>query len=65
MVTEVIKQLGWSATVARPYHYRTADGVEVDRFVAGLVLNTGSQAQRVGDRLSVAPVDQLWHAEQS
>ncbi|MGH7931087.1 MAG: DUF4143 domain-containing protein, partial [Candidatus Binatia bacterium] len=32
-----------------------------DCFVAGLVLNTGSQAQRIGDRLSVAPVDQLWH----
>jgi predicted AAA+ superfamily ATPase len=99
VVTEVVKQLGWSATVARPFHYRTADGIEVDlvleaangrvaaievkagsrltaeathglvhlrdrlgdRFVAGLVLNTGSQAQRVGDRLSVAPVDQLWH----
>jgi predicted AAA+ superfamily ATPase len=102
VVTEVLKQLGWSCTVARPFHYRTADGVEVDlvleaadgrvaaieikagsrlttaatrglvhlrdrlgdRFVAGLVLNTGSQAQRVGDRLSVAPVDQLWHVEQ-
>lgn len=34
-----------------------------DCFVAGLVLNTGSQAQRIGDRLSVAPVDQLWHTE--
>lgn len=103
VVTEVVKQLGWSSTVARPFHYRTADGVEVDlvleaadgrvtaieikagsqlttaatrglvhlrdrlgdRFIAGLVLNTGSQAQRVGDRLSVAPVDQLWHVEQS
>ncbi len=99
VVTEVVKQLGWSATVARSFHYRTADGVEVDlvleaadgrvaaveikagsrltteatrglvhlrdrlgdRFVAGLVLNTGSQAQRVGDRLAVAPVDELWH----
>ncbi|MGH3832108.1 MAG: DUF4143 domain-containing protein [Pseudonocardiaceae bacterium] len=30
VVTEVIKQLGWSSTVARPFHYRTADGVEVD-----------------------------------
>ncbi len=103
VVTEVVKQLGWSSTVARPFHYRTADGVEVDlvleaadgrvtaievkagsglttaairglvhlrdrlgdRFVAGLVLNTGSQAQRVGDRLSVAPVDQLWHTDQN
>lgn len=101
VVTEVVKQLGWSATVARAFHYRTADGVEVDlvleaadgrvaaieikagsrltteatrglvhlrdrladRFAAGLVLNTGSQAQRIGDRLSVAPVDQLWHLE--
>jgi len=34
--------------------------VEDRRFVAGLLLNTGSQAQRVGDRLSVAPVDLLW-----
>jgi hypothetical protein len=31
-----------------------------DRFVAGLVLNTGSQAQMIGDRLAVAPVDELW-----
>ena len=30
------------------------------RFVAGLLLTSGSQAQRVGDRLSVAPVDILW-----
>ncbi|MEO7193293.1 MAG: DUF4143 domain-containing protein [Pseudonocardiaceae bacterium] len=103
VVTEVVKQLGWSSTVARPFHYRTADGVEVDlvleaddgrvaaieikagstlttaatrglahlrdrlgdRFIAGFVLNTGSQAQRVGDRVSVALVDQLWHAEQN
>jgi len=35
-----------------------------DRFVAGLVPNAGSQAQRVGGRPSVAPVDQLWHVEQ-
>jgi uncharacterized protein len=102
VVTEVVKQRGWSSTVARPVHYRTLDGVEVDlvleaddgrvatieikadsglttaatcglvhlrdrlgdRFVAGLVLNTGNQAQRVGDRLFVAPVDQLWNVEQ-
>lgn len=31
-----------------------------DRFVAGVVLNTGQQAQRVDDRISVAPVDELW-----
>ncbi|MEJ7703215.1 MAG: DUF4143 domain-containing protein, partial [Geodermatophilaceae bacterium] len=98
VVTEVIKQLGWTSTIARPYHYRTADAVEVDlvleasdgrvsavevkagshltaaatrglvhlrdrlgdRFVAGLVLNSGSHTQRIGDRLWVAPVDQLW-----
>lgn len=103
VVTEVVKQLGWSTTAAHPFHYRTADGVEIDlvleaddgrvtaieikagsrlttaatrglvhlrdqlggRFIAGLVLNTGNQAQRIGDRLSVAPVDQLWHVEQS
>jgi predicted AAA+ superfamily ATPase len=98
VVGEVVKQLGWSVVVAQPYHYRTADGVEVDlvleaadgrvagievkagstpagastsglrhlrdhlgdRFVAGLVLNTGSQAQRVNDRIWIAPVDELW-----
>jgi len=98
VVTEIIKQLGWSATSAAPYHFRTAKGVEVDlvleaadgrvcaveakagsvatgsalsglsylrdrlgdRFVAGLLLTTGSQAQRLGDRLAVAPVDVLW-----
>jgi len=31
-----------------------------DRFVAGLVLNTGTQAQQVDDRIAVAPVDELW-----
>ncbi|MGQ0575204.1 MAG: ATP-binding protein [Pseudonocardia sp.] len=31
-----------------------------DRFVAGLVLSTGDQAQRIGDRLAVAPVSALW-----
>jgi predicted AAA+ superfamily ATPase len=30
VVTEVIKQLRWSGVTARAYHYRTADGVEVD-----------------------------------
>jgi predicted AAA+ superfamily ATPase len=98
VVTEVIKQLGWSSVAARPFHFRTAKGVEVDlvleaddgrvvaievkpgsainagsskglqhlrdqlgdRFVAGWVLNTGPQAQRIGDRLAVAPVDELW-----
>lgn len=33
-----------------------------ERFVAGLVLNTGTQAQRIGDRLAVAPVSSLWQA---
>jgi predicted AAA+ superfamily ATPase len=98
VVTEIIKQLGWSTTPAAPYHFRTASGVEVDlvletadgrvcavevkagsvatgsatsglaylrdrlgdRFVAGLLLTTGSQAQRLGDRLAVAPVDVMW-----
>lgn len=98
VVTEVVKQLGWSAIAAQPFHYRTADGVEVDlvmeapdgrvvgveikasgaftsgstrglrhlrdqlgdRFTAGLVLNLGKQAQRVDDRIWVAPVDELW-----
>lgn len=98
VVTEIVKQLGWSAVDAQPFHYRTSDGVAVDlvleasdgrvagvevkagsaftsasvrglqrlrdqlgdRFVAGLVLNTGSQAQQVDDRISVAPVDELW-----
>jgi predicted AAA+ superfamily ATPase len=98
VVTEVVKQLGWSDTVAEISHYRTADGVEVDlvleasdgrvaaievkasasasagaarglrhlrdrlgsRFVGGLVLTTGTQAQRIDDRIAVAPVDELW-----
>lgn len=98
VVTEVVKQLGWSETDAEPFHYRTTDGVEVDlvleardgrvaaievkaggtltpgavrglthlrdrlgdRFVGGIVLNTGDQAQRVADRIAVAPVDELW-----
>jgi uncharacterized protein len=98
VVTEVVKQLGWSSVAARPFHYRTSDGVEVDlvleapdgrvagievkagsalasgsitglrhlrdhlgdRFVAGLVVNTGSQAQQVDDRIWVSPVNGLW-----
>jgi predicted AAA+ superfamily ATPase len=98
VVTEIIKQLGWSTTSATPYHFRTVSGVEVDLvleatdgrvcavevkagsmangsatsglaylrdrlgdlFVAGLLLTTGSQAQRLGDRLAVAPIDVLW-----
>lgn len=34
-----------------------------ERFEAGIVLTTGSQTQRIGDRLAVAPVDSLWHSE--
>lgn len=98
VVTEVLKQLGWSSLFVDAYHYRTTDGVEVDlvleapdgrvcgievkagsqltaaatrglehlrdrlgnRFVAGVVLNSGTQAQRIGDRLAVAPVEILW-----
>ncbi|MGH3696599.1 MAG: ATP-binding protein [Pseudonocardiaceae bacterium] len=98
VVTEVLKQAGWASELVSAYHYRTADGVEVDlvletadgrvaaievkagsqvsvsamrgltqlrdrlgaRFVAGLMLTSGGQAQPVGDRLSVAPVDILW-----
>lgn len=98
VATEVVKQLGWSTVAARAYHFRTAEGVEVDlvleapdgrivgievkgsagitaaasrglsylrdrlgdRFVAGLVLNTGTDAQRIGDRLAVAPISSLW-----
>lgn len=33
-----------------------------DLFVAGVLLNTGNQAQRLEDRLHVAPVDELWTA---
>ncbi|MGL5929553.1 MAG: ATP-binding protein [Dermatophilaceae bacterium] len=98
VVTEVVKQLGWSEVDAEPFHYRTTDGVEVDlvleardgrvaaievkagsmltaaatrglvhlrdrlgdRFVGGVLLNTGNQAQQVADRISLAPVDELW-----
>jgi predicted AAA+ superfamily ATPase len=98
VVTEVLKQMGWATQEATAYHYRTADGTEVDlvletldgrvaaievkagsrvtaaatrglahlrdrlgdRFVAGVLLTTGSQAQRLGDRLAVAPVAALW-----
>lgn len=100
VVTEILKQLGWAAQAATPYHYRTADGTEVDlvletldgrvaaievkagsrataaamrglthlrdhlgdRFVAGVLLTTGGHAQRLGDRLAVAPVETLWRA---
>lgn len=98
VVTEVLKQSGWAELPTDPYHFRTADGIEVDlvlesadgrvvaievkagsqvssrstrglaylrdrvgdRFVAGVVLTTGPEAQRIGDRIAVAPVDTLW-----
>ncbi len=100
VITEVLKQVGWASERVSAYHYRTADGVEVDlvletadgrvaaievkagsqvtasalrgltqlrdrlgpRFVACLVLTSGTQAQPVGDRLSVAPGDTLWRS---
>jgi len=33
-----------------------------ERFVVGVVLTTGDQAQQIGDRIAVAPVDSLWRA---
>jgi predicted AAA+ superfamily ATPase len=98
VVTEVLKQIGWSSRQVDAFHFRTNDGVEVDlvleaadgqvcaievkatgglsqgatrgleylrdrlgdRFVTGVVLTLGDQAQRIGDRLAVAPIDALW-----
>jgi hypothetical protein len=61
VVTEVLKQAGWASEHVSAYHYRTADGIEVKvGSQVGLLLISGSQAQPVGDRLSVAPVDILW-----
>jgi hypothetical protein len=36
------------------------DLVKAIEVVAGLLLTTGNQAQQLGDRLAVAPVDALW-----
>ncbi|MDN5857991.1 MAG: DUF4143 domain-containing protein [Pseudonocardia sp.] len=33
-------------------------------FVGGVVLTTGTQAQRIDDRIAVAPVDELWVASE-
>jgi len=33
------------------------------RFVAGVLLYTGTQAQQIDDRLAVAPIDSLWSAQ--
>jgi hypothetical protein len=52
-----IRQRSDSRLHARPRDVRDGLG---DRFVGGLVLNTGSQAQHVGDRIWVAPIDELW-----
>lgn len=98
VVNEVVRQMGWSSLEVEPYHFRTADGLEVDlvleavdgsivavevkagsrvtsaatsgltylrdrlgdRFIAGVLLNTGQHAQQLGDRLAVAPIDALW-----
>jgi uncharacterized protein len=49
VVTEVVKQLGWSSVAAQPFHYRTSDGVEVDLVleapdgrVVGIEIKAGS-----------------------
>lgn len=36
-----------------------------DRFRAGYVLNTGSEAYRIDDRIYVCPIDRLWTAHQT
>jgi uncharacterized protein len=36
VVTEVLKQLGWSSTLAKAFHFRTNDGVEVDLVLEAL-----------------------------
>ncbi len=50
VVTEVLKQAGWASELISAYHYRTADGVEVDLVletadgrVAGIDVKAGSQ----------------------
>jgi predicted AAA+ superfamily ATPase len=98
VVTEVLKQSSWADTPVRPFHFRTADGVEVDlvlesadgrvcaieikagsqvssgatrgleylrdrlgdRFVAGVLLTSGPNGQRISNRLATAPIDALW-----
>lgn len=35
VISEVCKQLGWSRTAARPYHYRDRDGREADLILEG------------------------------
>lgn len=98
VIGEACRQLGWSQTAARPYHYRDRDGREVDlileardgrvvaievkagatvraedtrhlrylrdsigeRFHRGIMLTTGDQTMRVGDRIDVAPIEALW-----
>lgn len=53
VVGEIVKQLGWSAQVAEPFHYRGAGGVEVDVVletsdgrVAAIEVKAGSQVSR-------------------
>ena len=36
-----------------------------DRFRAGYVLNTGSEAYRIDDRIYVCPIDRPWTSHQS
>lgn len=98
VVTELIRQLGWSRTRAQLLHYRDRQlaevdviveapdgrvaGIEVksgadigqrevrhlaklrdrlgDRFVAGVVLNTGPTALSLGERLTALPISALW-----
>ncbi len=53
-----------SATVDRRTgrHLRTMRDRLGDRFVGGLVLHTGSVAQRIDDRIAVAPIELMWTA---
>lgn len=98
VAAELLRQRAWSARPFDLFHYRDADGDEVDlvlelddggvigvevksstsfaakqfsglakmrdrlgeRFIAGVVLNTGSTGYRYADRLYGVPVSALW-----
>jgi uncharacterized protein len=100
VISEIMRQLAWSDSFARLYHYRTRDGEEVDAviehhdgrvvgievkassslsnedlrhlhhlrskagaaFHLGVLLYTGTEVLRTGDRLIAAPIDSLWQS---
>lgn len=61
VLTEVIKQIGWSSTYVEPYHYRSADGVEVDLVLEAADGRVAAIEVKAGSRVTAAATAGLTH----